>query len=161
MFITNDYELEYDSQTGIRKVISNMVFTCRTCGKQMKVRDHCRRSWIQKGGRKEWISIRRLYCACCKTYERELPDIMVPFKHYDSAIITGVLDEFIDGDTLGYENTPSDSTIKHWNFWFMRLKEKVVLCKKLNQIHENDRTSNRWLSVLISHLCNSKQLSVV
>lgn len=66
MFITNDFNFEIDHKSGLRKVVSNDCFCCRSCGKEMKLRDHCKRSIVQQGGTRVWILIRRFFCSECR-----------------------------------------------------------------------------------------------
>ena len=41
---------------------------------------------------KQRFLIRRLKCSNCGRLHRELPDCLVPYKHYASEVISGVLD---------------------------------------------------------------------
>lgn len=55
----------------------------------------------------------------------ELPDILAPFKHFESDIISGVLDCTITPDSKGFEDHPSESTMKHWNYWLQINKKNI------------------------------------
>lgn len=39
--------------------------------------------------------IRRFRCQNCHSYHNELPDCLVPYKHYEAEVVAGVLDEVI------------------------------------------------------------------
>ena len=41
------------------------------------------------------LRIRRFRCAECHSYHNELPDCLVPYKHYETEVIAGVLDECV------------------------------------------------------------------
>ena len=47
--------------------------------------------------------IRRFRCQNCRSYHNELPDCLVPYKHYEAEVIAGVLDEVILPDDLDSE----------------------------------------------------------
>ena len=69
------------------------------------------------GGRKSWFLINRLKCRKCDQLHNELPDIMVPYKHYGSEIIEDVVDEVIGPDDRETEDYPCEGTMKHWKWW--------------------------------------------
>ena len=54
-----------------------------------------------------------------------MPDCLVPYKHYDSEIIVGVIDETITQDTLQFENYPCEETMKRWLHWYNENKERA------------------------------------
>lgn len=62
--------------------------------------------------------IRRFRCQNCHAYHNELPDCLVPYKHYEAEVIAGVLDEVILPDDLDSEDYPSFSTMLRWLQWF-------------------------------------------
>ena len=47
-----------------------------------------------------------------------LPDYILPYKHYESEIIFGVLEGLIDLDTYGYEDYPCETTMNRWRAEF-------------------------------------------
>ena len=58
--------------------------------------------------------IRRLKCSSCGKLHRELPDCLVPYKHYASEVISGVLDGIVtpeDDDSADY---PCEMTMLRW-----------------------------------------------
>lgn len=52
------------------------------------------------------------------SHHNELPDCLVPYKHYEAEVIAGVLDEVILPDDLDSEDYPSFSTMLRWLQWF-------------------------------------------
>lgn len=72
-----------------------------------------------RDGKVCWLQIRRLACTNhqCGTLHRELPDRLVPFKHFEVDIIAGVLDGVITPETKGYEDHPCESTMQQWHHW--------------------------------------------
>lgn len=93
---------------------------CPICGHPLKHRDHVKRIMKGKEGEVRWLRIRRLVCTheSCYSIHRELPDILTPYKHFETDIITGVLDELITPDTKGFEDHPSEETMQQWHQWF-------------------------------------------
>ena len=91
---------------------------CPDCGEELRYRDRRRRVHRLAGGRKEYYLIRRLYCSHCRKLHVELPDCMVPHKHYDAGIITDVLDGKITQDSLECEDYPCAATMVRWIRWF-------------------------------------------
>ena len=78
---------------------------------------HCVRIMRLEGGMKQRFLIRRLKCSNCGRLHRELPDCLVPYKHYASEVISGVLDGIItpeDDDSADY---PCEMTMRRWHCW--------------------------------------------
>lgn len=87
---------------------------CPKCGGVLKYYDSTRRMVRTKHGRKTYILIRRLRCIKCCSVHRELPNDILPYKHYDSEIIQGVIEGTITSETLGFEDYPCEITMKRW-----------------------------------------------
>lgn len=87
---------------------------CRKCNVKMSHRDYVKRLIRIDYGRKQWIIIERFICPVCNTVHRNLPDNVLPFKHYTKNIVEGVLDGTITPDILGYEDYPTENTMKRW-----------------------------------------------
>lgn len=58
-------------------------------------------------------------CPICHSYHTELPDCLVPYKHYEAEVISGVLDEVVRPENLDSEDYPSFSTMRRWMQWFV------------------------------------------
>ncbi len=98
---------------------------CPHCGGELKYRDSRPRIHCREGGTKEWIIIRRLKCHECGELHSELPDCLVPYKHYDSEIIAGVIDGIVTPDDADSEDYPCEETIKRWLQWYRENKERA------------------------------------
>ena len=61
--------------------------------------------------------IRRLKCSNCGKLHRELPDCLVPYKHYASEEISGVLDGVISPDDEDSADYPCEMTMRRWHSW--------------------------------------------
>ena len=87
-------------------VISEEDTICPACGSPLCRRDKKRRVHKEAGGTKRWFIINRLKCKNpkCGKLHNELPDGIVPYKHYGREIIEDVVDDVIDSDALGTES---------------------------------------------------------
>ena len=102
--------MKYD----INELTSNKLSICDECGGKLKNYDKVTRTVIIKGGERKNFKIRRCKCSKCGKIYRELPDFVIPYKHYDSEIIRGVIDGHITSDTIGYEDYPCNVTMNRW-----------------------------------------------
>ena len=98
---------------------------CPICQSSLTYRDSHIRIRKKEGGIKEKLKIGRFYCKKCHSYHNELPDCLVPYKHYEAEIITGVLDGIVLSDDLDCEDYPSFSTMKRWLQWFSGNLERM------------------------------------
>jgi hypothetical protein len=75
------------------------------------------------GGENEWMLIERRKCTnkSCRKTHRLLPDISLPYKHYDAGVIEDVIDGTINEEALSEEYNPSESTLQRWRKWAERL----------------------------------------
>lgn len=96
---------------------------CPKCGAKLIYRDRKRRIHRVEGGEKQWFLIRRLECPdenCPCGLHNELPDRLLPFKHYDSGIIEDVIDGAVTSDDIETEDYPCEDTMKNWKMWWRR-----------------------------------------
>ena len=99
MFCHDKFLLQYD--TFIVSLIDGMKSShfdlyylySNTSQGTLRYRDSRPRIRKKEGGVKERLMIRRFRCQNCRTYHNELPDCLVPYKHYEAEVIAGVLDE--------------------------------------------------------------------
>lgn len=97
-----------------------MMEKCPKCkSNDLKRYDKIKRLVKGEGGKKRWIDVQRYKCENCNSVHRQLPNIVIPFKHYDMEIIRGVRDGYITPETFGYEDYPCEETMKRW----IRMKE--------------------------------------
>ena len=97
---------------------SENVPGCPCCGGQLKYRDSILRIRKHESGECDRLSIRRFRCTACKRYHNELPDILLPYKHYEVEVISGVIDGVVTPDDQDSEDYPSVSTMLYWLRWF-------------------------------------------
>ena len=62
--------------------------------------------------------IRRLRYVECHRYHNELPDCLVPHKHYEAVVISGVIDSVVTSEDQDSEDSPSLQTMLRWLQWF-------------------------------------------
>ena len=98
---------------------------CPFCRTELIYRDSRKRIYKQEGGTKEHIRIRRLKCPTCECLHNELPDVLVPYKHYAAEVICGVIDEVITGDDLDSEDYPCFLTMYRWVCWLRINLERI------------------------------------
>ena len=86
MVVLKNYKIK--EQNGMYYIVPSSVPGCPQCGGEMKIRDSKRRKVIFADGTVDTFVLRRYKCTVCGRVHLELPDIMVPHKHYSrSAII--------------------------------------------------------------------------
>lgn len=95
---------------------------CPNCSGELKYYGKVRRIVRTKCGKVRWIEIRRLCCISCGSMHRELPDYLLPHKHYEFEIINGVISGMITPYDLEYEDYPCEMTVKRWINEFKSLK---------------------------------------
>lgn len=147
---------------------------CPVCGHPLEPRDRVKRILRSRNSEVKWLGIRRLKCINpdCRRLHRELPDILVPFKHYESEIISGVLDGFITPDTIGFQDNPSDRTMRLWQYWLRANKNRIdgtlksigyqrlgfseeLLTSGVSLLYELQRTTADWLRIILRFIYNS------
>ena len=99
---------------------SENVPGCPCCGGQLRYRDSRLRIRKHEGGDRDFLSIRRFRCTSCESYHNELPDVLLPYKHYESEVISGVIDEIVTPHDQDSEDYPSVSTMLYWLRWFQQ-----------------------------------------
>ena len=90
------------------------VSVCPKCGSTLEYYGRVKRILKTKRGCINTIYIRRLRCSGCLSIHRELPEDVLPYKHYESEVIFGVIEGLITSDTLGFEDYPSELTMRRW-----------------------------------------------
>lgn len=118
MFIVSEYTLVRNEVTGVLTTNNEHIPGCPCCGKPLKYRDSRLRIRKHEGGERDYLSIRRFQCTACKRYHNELPDVLLPYKHYKSEVICGVIDGIVTPGDQDSEDYPSVSTMLYWLRWF-------------------------------------------
>lgn len=125
MIIISDYTLVLKEDFGVFVESSENSHLCPVCQGMLRYRDSRPRIRKKEGGMKEHLMIRRFRCQNCHSYHNELPDCLVPYKHYEAEVIAGVLDEVILPDDLDSEDYPSFSTMLRWLQWFRENLQRI------------------------------------
>lgn len=118
MFIIADYTLDFYPQ--FLKVSSReLPPQCPCCGGDLEYHDSKKRIIRYESGERNDLLIRRFKCqGNCGSLHNELPDCVVPYKHYSTEIISGVLDGIVTQNDLDTEDRPCAETMKRWIHWF-------------------------------------------
>ena len=98
---------------------------CPVCQGMLRYRDSRPRIRKKEGGMRERLMIRRFRCQNCHSYHNELPDCLVPYKHYEAEVIAGVLDEVILPEDLDSEDYLSFNTMLRWLQWFRENLQRI------------------------------------
>ena len=98
---------------------------CPICKGTLHYRDSRKRIMKREGGRKDHLMIRRFRCDNCHSHHNELPDCLVPRKHYDAEVISGVLSGVVSRDDLDSEDYPSFATMLRWLRWLTGNLERI------------------------------------
>ncbi|WP_257297406.1 DUF6431 domain-containing protein [Cytobacillus gottheilii] len=93
------------------------------CGKVMLVIGTKNRKAMDHSGQSKTYNIRRLRCTNCLTIHHELPDLLVPYKRYESECIESVLT-----NPSNHTIPADDSTISRWSGWFHEYVDYWVGC---------------------------------
>ncbi len=58
-----------------------------------------------------------IYETIIHSYHNELPDCLSPYKHYETEVISGVLDGVVTPEDADSEDYPSMQTMQRWLLW--------------------------------------------
>ena len=87
---------------------------CPKCGGELKYYDSVERIVRTDFGKRYWIKIERMICTDCHSTHRVIPNILMPYKHYEKEIIKGFVDRSKSSYDLRYEDYPSESVVNEW-----------------------------------------------
>ena len=87
---------------------------CPLCGCGLRPYGSKRRYLRGKYGERREIRIKRYKCMSCGTVHNELPDVVTPYIRYETDIFVGVIEGLITCETLGFEDYPSELTMRRW-----------------------------------------------
>lgn len=138
----------------------------------MRYRDAKKRGMKLEGGSRQWLIIHRFKCCSCGRLHNELPDCLVPYKHYQTEIISGVLDGVCTQDDLECEDYPCADTMLLWLKWFSLNLQRIegflrralykVSCIMEGFSHDSTslletarKNTKRWLEQIIRTIYNS------
>ena len=83
---------------------NDIVPPCPSCHGKLVYRDRKRRIVKNEGGTRKWLMIRRFRCSKCMKLHNELPSVVLPYKHYDGEVISGVLEKVVTPGDLDSED---------------------------------------------------------
>lgn len=146
--------------------------TCPVCNEELRYRDSRIRIRKREGGVVDKLRIRRFYCSKCDAYHNELPDCLVPYKHYDAEVISGVLDGIVCEKDLDSEDFPSVSTMRRWIQWFNENRERMegylrevtlkvldkgeeILYSSVSLLESIRKSRTNWLEQILRTIYNS------
>lgn len=104
-------------------VKSTEQIPCPCCGGVLTVIGSRRRKYRNKAGESNVLIIHRLRCSNCNKIHHELPNILVPYKRYDS----DSLETVVTGNT-NLDVAVDDSTINRWKTWFKLIANHFIGC---------------------------------
>ena len=117
------YEVDFNSGEGTFEKPFHMMLLekpcCPYCGATLEFEDHVSRHRKIEGGVKEWFLIERRSCPAGCGLLRVLADFLSPYKHYDTDIITGVLDGTVTSKIKEFEDYPCEKTMERWKAWIV------------------------------------------
>ena len=177
MVIITDGTLSFNEEMQVFLYVSHDICHCPDCGMLLKHRDYKCRIMKTEGGNKHFIRIERLKCEQCHRLHNALPDILVPYKHYTTEIISGVLDETVSSDDLDDEDYPCEETMKCWHRWLIANQEYIngymkslgyrilgyrilgfsedLLNSKVSLLSQLRNSSEVWLETILRIIYNS------
>lgn len=122
--------LLYQFMNSLKSLMNKVFFVrsteqvpCPCCGSRLKVAGSRRRVWYKSSGERDRLIIRRLRCQNCERIHHELPDILVPYKRYDTESLEGVVSKPERTDVAADE-----STIARWKRWFTHWSPYAAGC---------------------------------
>lgn len=86
----------------------------------MKKKDWVRRICRHLGGERDWLLIERRQCTnenCNKTHRLLPADLSLPYKHYETDAIEGVIDGIVTEDMMPEKSYPCRTTFQRWRRW--------------------------------------------
>ena len=117
MIIVSDYELSRNKDNHISCLSHEKHARCPDYSSELHYRDSRERIWRTYRGKTLHILIRRLQCPRCHRLHNELPNILVPHKHYGAEVIENVVDEVVTPDDEDTEDYPCAATMERWKEW--------------------------------------------
>ena len=69
--------------------------------------------------------MRRLLCKHCDRLHTELPDVLVPQKHYGTEVIENVVDGVSTPDDVSTEDYPCEKTMARWKEWIAANQSQI------------------------------------
>jgi hypothetical protein len=144
---------------------SKETHECPVCGGQLTRYDRRIRYGKQSDGSRKSYKVRRLKCSSCASLHTELPDILLPCKHY----IAEVIESQIDGTR---DDCPADnSTLHRWlkqfreskcqieamlrSMWSRKHKQHFPITASSSLLENHRRRGTGWLTLVSQILVNA------
>ena len=87
---------------------------CPLCGGELTVHSSHQRHCIDDNGQRHDGWIVQVHCSACNKYPSLIPDFIMPYKHYKTAVIEAAIRASEEG-CLGLSSCPADeSTVRRW-----------------------------------------------
>ncbi|WP_236620369.1 DUF6431 domain-containing protein [Sporolactobacillus laevolacticus] len=96
---------------------------CPCCGGELKVIGSRLRKYIEDSGKCVSLRIRRLCCGTCSKIHHELPDLLLPYKRYESCCFEKAISQPNKNDVA-----TDNSTLFRWNRWFLEFIDYWLAC---------------------------------
>jgi hypothetical protein len=125
MIIVSSFKLNYNTQKIVYTIEpsgADAEARCPLCGNMVFYRDSKARNSMNLLGEVRRFSLRRLLCRGCGMLHTQMPDIIQPYKHYDSHAIQAVL----DGSAEAEDCVADDSTIRRWKEDFAEAESDIT-----------------------------------
>ena len=167
MIIVSSFKLIFNEIEKYFIVKTEEILNCPLCNGNLKYRDSVFRKLKNMASEAALFLIRRLLCQECNALHRELPDIIQPYKHYESSVIQAV----IDGSKEALCCAADNATIRRWKAGFAgaesdinqrissvyaRMTDNTLALAATEDILDRLRNcKKRWLPFVISLLINS------
>ncbi|MGE9875799.1 DUF6431 domain-containing protein [Hornefia butyriciproducens] len=109
-------------------VTSNEDPICPVCGGRLRKKDRVNRINKKIGDRTDRLRIERRMRTnkSCRKTHRLLPDICIPYKHYNSGVIEDMIDVTLNEEALCEEAYPSESALYRWREWAKKFRENAA-----------------------------------
>lgn len=145
---------------------------CPSCQGVLAYRDSRIRIRKKEGGHKDLLMIRRFRCETCHSYHNELPDCLTPYKHYETEVISGVIDGIVTPEDADSEDYPSIQTMQRWLLWlqinlaniegYLRSTaysifglDEEILFSKVSLLGAIQKNHQNWLEIILRLIYNS------
>ena len=116
MIIVSSFNLDHNTKTGVFTIITDETSGCPLCDSELTYRDSKHRNLKDLYGKLRRFLLRRMRCKECNKLHTELPNIIQPYKHYESYVIQCILDESEEASKCAAD----DSTIRRWKKEFSK-----------------------------------------
>ncbi|WP_245736968.1 DUF6431 domain-containing protein [Salibacterium qingdaonense] len=119
------------------------VLPCPVCRGTLRVIGSRNRIWKQADGSSPRLRLRRLRCQECSTVHHELPDLLIPHKHYDACCMEDTIAEQERDDSVV---SAESSTMIRWKQGFSHWLRMVLLMLQTLLYRFGRQVPNSFLS---------------